>query len=291
MTQKFAHLAAALACAALSSPAFATASASASLSEFSLSLVDLQNDFYPASFEWIADGEGAHPEVVVSVADDGSHTGEYHVGFAKLLDPVSTVANFGAGLAHARAAFSGDGSLENFGVAVSGNAMSGTADAKNEFHAGAGVDYGIHWPLGNFVLGPQTEVTFSALSFVSVFAGGSTPDYADAEASLGIDYGDQNYMDRLDACSEPSNPEGSPMSCSNVGHSLTLSQLLTVSLSNPTNSPIIGRFSAGASVNGFSMASAVPEPASYSLFASGLALVGMMLRRRRRSADSPSLSA
>ncbi|WP_341676125.1 PEP-CTERM sorting domain-containing protein [Niveibacterium sp. SC-1] len=283
MTQKSAALAVLLACAALSNPAFATATASASLQGFSLSLVDLQYDFYGPSFGWIAEGPNSNSQVVVSVADDGSYTGQYNVGFAGLRYPTSTTADFGPGLAHASAAFSGDGSIENYGLAVSGSANGSVAGVKNYFGAAAYVNYGIHYSLGNFVLGPQTQVTFSALSSVALHTDSPMDEYADARAGFSVDYQGQNFGDGIGICSEPPFVEGPPTTCTGgvIGHDLSFSELLSVTLSNPTNASVVGTFYAGAVANGSAMTSAVPEPASYGLFASGLALMGLVLRRRR----------
>jgi len=289
MTQKFACLAAAFACAALSSPVFATTSASASLDTFSFTLVDLQFDFNSPSFGWIADN--SLPQFVITRAQNGNFAdGQYTVDRSALFSPVSTSATLSNDLAHANAVVGGDGNFENYSLNVSGD-VTGTADATNEFGAAAYMDYGLHYALGNFVLGPQTQVTFSALSSVALSADFAAGGYADAGAYLYVAYGDQSFSDVVSACSEPGNLETNPTACGIVGHELSSTRLLSISLSNPTNSPIVGRFYAGASAHGVAMASAVPEPASYSLFASGLALVGLALRRRRRTGDSPSLSA
>jgi hypothetical protein len=285
MTRKSASLAVLLACTALSGPAFATATASASLQGFSLSLVDLQYDFYGPSFGWIAEGPNSNSQVVVSRADDGSYTGQYNVGFAGLFYPTSTTADFGADLAHASSSISGDGSLENYGLAVSGSANGSAIGVKNEFYASAGVTQGLHDPLGNFVLGPQTQVTFSALSSASLHTDSPTDEYADAGAGLTIVYQNQSFSDGISICSEPPNPESNPTGCSSgFGHNLSLYKLMSVTLSNPTNTPIVATFFAGAGAHAFAMAAAVPEPASYSLFATGLAVMGLALQRKRKAA-------
>jgi|GEM_PF-5884262 len=284
MTQKFASLAAALVCAALSSPVFATTSASASLDTFSFTLVDLQFDFNSPSFGWIADD--SQPQFVITRAENGNFAdGEYTVGRSGLFSPVSTSATLSNGLAHANAVVGGDGNFENYSLNVSGD-VTGAADVTNEFGTAAYMDYGLHYALGNFVLGPQTQVTFNALSSVSLNADFAAGGYADAGTSLYVTYGDQSFSDGVSACSEPANPETNPAGCDLVGHELSSSRLLTVSLSNPTNAPIIGRFYAGASAHGVAMASAVPEPASYGLFVSGLTVLGLALRRRRGTENS-----
>jgi PEP-CTERM motif len=285
-----------LACMALSActaiPAWADTAAFAELSNMHFKLIDLRpNDGVAPSITFF-DSPGSGAGISMQNAQGGSSYAAYSRAAAPFLP--AFVAH-GVGDVGARARVQGDGSPQ--GVRLVGRSFANASHPEASYaSAGATLSQS---PFMQFELSPHTKLIWTAESRVSAYTSqtrwpadrswdGSLVDSVIARAAMRIGALDEN--------GDLTRAEGY-----NVGHALAQGlaatnwngdigevQLrssapeLSLVFRNRSDEAFSGALYAYASAS--SDTAAVPEPETYAMFLSGLAIVGWVTRRKRASA-------
>ena len=130
-----------------------------------------------------------------------------------------------------------------------------------------------------FLLGPYTAITMTALAAVAVskdfaapvgsFVGEAVIGQAGITLTKGNSTNGQSVQQRL--------------ALTDIGQVLTRSFTVTAEIYNLTANAVAVDFRAVAGVDGISQIAAVPEPETWALWAAGLAVLGALYRRRALS--------
>lgn len=274
-------LAAALACATLAAPALADSFASATFSNFRISLFDLDpTDSFAPSIYW-DDAPGYSSLVSGMVSASGPST-----------PPVSdSYIQFGAGQFGALQATvttpysqassrvtSGVPQFDGGAIEVSGQARQAPG-AGSEFRAEA---QAVGWGVGSpFALSPKTAVVFSGLGSVRAAVEGKAGGGGEAQAGINMTVtgngpggpgGTQSSFDSLRAFTK---------AASGSTDTFAEERMMVGSFLNNSLSEIWGELRLVATADGLATAGPVPEPGSYAMLLAGLGLMAGVARRRR----------
>lgn len=270
-------------------PALAAATSSATLGQFTITLIDLDpNDGIAPSISFLPYGAAGGPGIY-GQADSYSLSPESAVFQTDTRKPGKSLSDT-AQTASSGASASMTGSIAGAGVAAlsaSGYALT-SAEASGHYYATASAPAA---ETREFVLSANTMVSFSALGNISAsYTLGGTAAAQEGESALGVVMlgvggfaadGESVLRDlqrryvSLQFQIDGTVPAG-PAADSWAG-------LLTASYSNLSNHAANGQFYAEVEAGGRSLASvaAVPEAETYTMLLGGLALLGAVVRRRR----------
>jgi len=274
------HVIALAAALAAATPALAASSATATLSNLQMTLIDLNPaDGIAPSIAW--SGNNGSFVYVSGIAVDAELSDYQSFGFG---DPSSFVPLSGSAqtaLSQVSAAIQAAGSYSGTNLTATGSALG--ARTAGQFSSFDGTAYA---PTGYFTLSPYTLVTFegnatlTATTTVGMDAFGVESALARAYLSangLGaFGTGSQSTYDQLEGSAAQSCD--ADFKC--VGTTKTAAGHLAVTFVNLTNGNLSGTLSTVALVSGQSAVNAVPEPATYATLVAGLCLLGLVARRR-----------
>lgn len=267
---------AALACAVLafSTNAFGAASSSATLTNFRITLSDM--DLNDGITPGITFGSGvlsyASAQVLQYAAPSASdNKGRFGAGpFA----PASASASLAR--AQATANVSGDGTWTGLASSAQGSAIGGPAGETSDYSA-----YG-NAPNNyvSFTMTANTAVTFTAYATATASVTVGSGERASAYADLAV-YSD--YPIDLDTMTQSAYFLGAPAS------SQTKTGDIFVTLQNPGQTELVGYLLSGTGASGSSIAP-IPEPTSLALMLAGVGVIGAAARRRiaREAASAAS---
>ena len=258
-------------------PVQAASFSSASLSDFRITLFDLNRaDGITPRIMFPEPYLGDNAETLVQ--DDGN-SGNTGAGSARGAGPFEvTVA---VARSSARAAVAGTGPTNVISLTASGSALGTPVPGGSSFYtAFADAPF-----FSDFTVTANTMVSFSALAKVEAITtigqDGFGFEFANAAAGLiarGPGPGGGGSQFTQDQVQILAASDCGPTSCS--GQRISDAGLVTVSFANLTGRNMMGVVDRGVVVGGFS--SVVPEPETYAMMVAGLGLLGFMLRRRGR---------
>jgi PEP-CTERM motif len=296
---RWAVSAAVLACASIGS-AHAAASSSASLTDLTITLYDLNfTDGVTPSITFA--GNSYTYSWAYSTSPYEAVGGDYHVGTSPF-DPSTHASSTSQSTASASSIGSTPTTITGTTTVVGGLQTSGSANGTagslgNDYSQYAAQAWWNGWSGDSFTLSANTAVVFSATAATSavVTTGYSEAlynwEYAQGYASLyaagpgASGNGSQSSFDSLQSYltnqyNSVYDGDGnflrySPGSDSKSG-------TLGAAFVNFTGGSMSGTFYAYAGADGHSYAAAVPEPETYAMLLAGLSVIGMQARRRRR---------
>jgi hypothetical protein len=234
------------------------ASSSASISDIQFQLTDLTPDDQSAARYLLVNG---YSFVQGDIGTIGGSDAPFANAANQWLAALSATQGYGSGVAGA--------STGSFGVFAYGQ----TSDLNTSYTANAGSGAGLHSTnLAGILLAPFTQVTISAdvhlTSSLDALGCGAGCQQAGAQALVtwGGSTQDISLMlnGQTDAFAGPAYKDG----------------LLSFTLTNNTSHWATNAFSFRAMADG--SVTPVPEPESYALLGAGLAVVGLIARRRQR---------
>lgn len=287
-------LAAAVAAAFIATPASASSFASASMSQFSYTLFDLNptDGMAPAvSFALVNSIYGSY--VQSSATDPAGGTQSNTAWSLQPFGPAT--ASAGIGLGSAQAAVSGSPTAGGMSFTASGAALgSNVPNVATQFSASAAA---ANFSALNFTLSPYTLIVFSgtanllAQTTVGRNDVGFQNESATASVSIGVtgpsSTGNSGFQNTNDTRSLSAsflsvfNPTTGQFSY--TGQTQTLNNAaMSASFTNFTTANLTGQMSLSVGVNGNSPLTPIPEPSSAALLLGGLFAVGAWARRHRR---------
>ena len=270
------------------SAAFAVATSTATLDNFTITLYSLKPGNTPG-INWNTQSSQADSGTSVSVW--GYPGGNYTVNSQgnngnTPFGPVSSSVSFSTG--SASASITNTGHLyQPTGLSLSATAIvGGLPDSSVDYTAGAGAPW---LSTTGFTLTPDTIAVFTATANVSASTylghgsvSGFTGDFAQATAGLAVNGGNNASSDALSINANASsiwNPATNTWSY--PGQSVNSGpSSLKVRFVNTSSQNMDGEFSASVYVNGSSSIPLVPEPTSLALMAPGMLFVGLAARRQ-----------
>ncbi|MBS1143272.1 MAG: hypothetical protein H6R14_678 [Proteobacteria bacterium] len=270
--------------AAFATPALAAVSASATVSDFSITLYDLNPlDGIMPTITWSS--ISADPNMATNTS--ASVSGPYSASNTYNYTPIGVLNTSTATISDATATATINGNM----LSASGSATATSASWQNRSFS-AGARHGDY--VSNFILSANTAAIFTAnvTTLASVTVGydplSGQSEAASANITMSVSgngasgNGSQNSSDSLSASAGgwwwyPT----LPLTQSN-------SAILAGSFVNTSAGDLSGAFQLGATVNGYTnvvasavSVTAVPEPESYAMFLAGLGLIGAVARRRQ----------
>jgi PEP-CTERM motif len=275
--------------------ALADVSASASLGNFHITLIDLRpNDGIAPSFTMLADpGRGGLSSAQATIFGPSGFGDTSRLGHSQF-DPLDVMRRQQGALA--RASVTGNGLLAGFGLSSSG-AATGMPTLERSFETlVSGGNSAFHEGPTLYLLSAHTQLVLTA--DVSLQAQTTLGTYrsdvirtemSGASASLQLNPVDANggfqYPDGsgdfasiyIPGILSPSDPFTRP-------DRQTLFDQLSATITNDGRHSMTATLSAITAAHGSAAVSVVPEPQTYAMFLGGLAMVGMVVRRRRRQA-------
>lgn len=288
-------LAAAAVVSVMSTPASASSFASASMSQFSYTLFDLNptDGLAPGvSFALVNSIYGSYSQA--SATDPASGTQSNTAWSLQPFGPATVSA--GIGLGSAQAAVSGSPTAGGMSFVASGAALGSTApNVATQFSAGAAL---ANFSSLNFTLSPYTLIVFSGTAnlLAQTTLGrsdvGFQSESAFANVNIGVSgpsstggAGFQNTNDtRSISASFTSVFNPTTGQFTYTGQTQTLSAAaLSASFTNFTTGSLTGQVSMSVGVNGNSPLTPIPEPGSAALMLGGLLGLGAWARRHRRA--------
>jgi PEP-CTERM motif len=236
-------------------PVQAASFASASMSDFRITLFDLNPTdgitpriTFPSPYQ--GDGAAAQADNRESFAPDG--TGPFNL-------------NVATALSSARAVFNGTGPTNITSMTTSGSARGAPGSS---YSTNASM-------FSDFTVTANTRVEFSALAKAEATTTiGQDPFGGSEQALAGA------FFNNVVGVAANFFPGESPGTVSSAG-------VVTLSFSNLTGGDMVGGLDINVGVQGFS--STVPEPETYAMMVAGLGLLSFMLRRRRAAARLPGV--
>lgn len=278
-------------------PANASVSATATFSDFSVTLFDLNpTDGVTPTITW-SNPYGNYATYTQASTYDKNGYGvnngsSYHYG---QLDAANTTT---ANLSHASATASTGASsvagTPSGSLSASGSAFATQTSGGTSFSATA---YDPYSSYVTFTLSANTVAVFSAKATTQVATSvgydslHNTSESANASAGLSVSgangvNGSQSASDSLYANASytytyQQDPQTGKWGYVYTPQSVTKSSTLSGSFVNLSSGAKTGSLSMWVSASGYSAIAAVPEPESYAMFLAGLGLVGAVVRRRR----------
>jgi PEP-CTERM motif len=280
---------------ALAGPALADVSASASLGNFHITLIDLRpNDGIAPSFTMLADpGRGGLSSAQATIFGPAGSGDTSRLGQSQF-DPLSVLRRQEGALA--RASVTGNGTLAGIGLGSSG-AAAGLPTLERSFETlASGGNAAFREGPTLYLLSAHTQLVLTA--DVSLQAQTTLGTYrsdlvrtemAGASASL--------QLNPVDANGGWQYPEGAgdfasvyipgvllPGDPFTRPDRQTLFDQLSATITNDGRHSMTATLNAITAAHGSAAVAVVPEPQTYALFLGGLAMIGMVVRRRRRNA-------
>jgi hypothetical protein len=277
-------------------PANASVSATATFSDFSVTLFDLNpTDGVTPTITWNSSYSNYATYTNAYTYDKngyGANGYSYHYG--QLDAANSSTATLSHASATASAGASSVAGTPSGSVSASGSAFATQTSGGTSFNATA---YDPYSSYVTFTLSANTVAVFSAKATTQATTSvgydslNKTSESANASASLSVSgtngvNGSQNASDSLYANASYSyiyqqNPQTGKWEYVYSPQSVLNSGKLSGSFVNSSSGNKTGSLFMGVSVNGYTNIAAVPEPESYAMFLAGLGLVGAVVRRRR----------
>jgi PEP-CTERM motif len=271
--------------------------ASASISQFSYTLFDLNTgDGITPSITFSLGGSPYASASQSTATDPASGSQSNSAWSLQVFGPSSVISNIGLG--SAQASVSGSPTAGGLTYLASGAALGSTVpSATTQFSASAGAASSNFGQL-SFSLAPYTLLVFSgnanlsAQTTIGLNPVGFQSESASASVGLSVSgpsasggSGFQNASDNRSLnASFTSVFDPTTGQFGYTGQTQTLVNApLSVAFTNFTPTTLNGQFSLSVSVNGNSPLTPVPEPASAALFLAGLAALAACARRQRRS--------
>jgi hypothetical protein len=273
-------------------PAHAAATSSASFTDITFELIDLNPaDMLAPTITFVTDPGAAsyvHAEVSVFDPDNGTDGANLTKTGVRSTTSKSTNVNYGSALAGASVTggntttLSGEGEYTSVisAMSASGGSGSPSAGGNASYNATAQLPYG--WWSQNFFLGNNTALLITANATVS------------AENTVGFDgvYSESAYSS-LSLSISGAGPTGSGSQSFSDGISTgiwgwagtdTQNRTMAAAFLNTSGGDLFGTLSMQASVSGSSsvVSTPVPEPETYAMMLAGLGALGFIGRRRKQ---------
>ena len=273
-------------------PAHAAATSSASFTDITFELIDLNPaDMLAPTITFVTDSNSAsyvHAEVSVFDPDNGTDGANLTKTGVRSTTSKSTNVNYGSALAGASVTggntttLSGEGEYTSVisAMSASGGSGSPSAGGNASYNATAQLPYG--WWSQNFFLGNNTALLITANATVS------------AENTVGFDgvYSESAYSS-LSLSISGTGPTGSGSQSFSDGISTgiwgwagtdTQNRTMAAAFLNTSGGDLFGTLSMQASVSGSSsvVSTPVPEPETYAMMLAGLGALGFIGRRRKQ---------
>lgn len=291
--------------AALASPSFAASTASASLSDFTVTLIDLDpNDAFAPVITWRVAPDAPGGSAISGAAStlDPAQSRSFSAFGPSPFSPLRGVANSPVASSMARIAAGPGGQVSGGSALAQGRAgaIPGTPvpqDGYSYFAQALPVNS------TDFILSPHTQVIFSArgsaLAATTVGAvarnGFLSAESASARVEMRVagpgpgGEGDQQDLALVAADAgfrqtRVFDPSTGQFTTVFSPESFADNRRLSVSFTNNLGAELVGGLSLNIFASGFSSVPAVPEPASYAAMIAGLLLLGGIARGRQRTA-------
>lgn len=256
------------------STALAAVYSGASLSNYTVSLIDLDlNDGIAPSISFQQGNDVIYTFVSgISTPEDLNDVNSQNIA------PVSYTSTNGVNTTTASIAGS---SISNFDMSVSGNSQFAVPNIGG---------YGYFSSVSNtifFTLSPNTSVNFSLNSLNYIYTTEGTGSNADALSNSYLDVRGYNVVDNnIINFNSDFDSKGFELTKFDFGVDFTAQELsiLSVTLGNNFNNPLTGFLFSGASINGTAYSqqlSTVPVPAAMPLLASVMGIFGVGYIRRK----------
>lgn len=247
-------------------PAHATASSSASLTDFSWTLIDLNT----------ADGIAptltfAGQSYVYTYTYNSSlgTTDSHDAAGTSVMDPISSSSSDGHSVSSA--------AITATSLSTSGHTSGSSTGGQYGYYQGTA--YLNNYYSSSFTLSPFTAVIFQGTATTAATTtapyDGLHPEwaYGDVQINGSLSYGNNN---------QSASASFSAYSDNTSGTFYAESGPLALSFINPTGNAVNGSLYGAVQSYGYSYAAAVPEPETYAMLLAGLAVVGTLSRRRQR---------
>lgn len=265
-------------------PAHAAASSSASLSNLTFTLYDLNTTDGITPWIWFA-GNGLNSAFALNSApaESDSHwsfgSGHFDGSTVSAGTSMSTASGISTG--GTPATISGEGSITVGNLQASGNAKGTTGTLGSEYSRYSAYGQWAQMDGYNFAISANTllEVSADAEVLTKVTHGYTNSpydrEYAGGFVELSISGPMADGYHSVDGLAYDTYNTLGPRADSQLGK-------LFISVVNDTESSQDGFFVARVSAYGYSYAAAVPEPETYAMMLAGLSAIGFMARRSKQ---------
>ena len=266
---------------AVATPAFAASSASASFGPLNIQLIDLAP--LDGQAPWLAFNDAAYNNVVSAYAYQRPNAEDRQsVLTGGSWTPAAISAS--AGVAQAVASISGPGTALGSSLAASGAVANFYSPSPFDM---AGFDGRATSPsdgfyASDFTLSAHTLLVVSTAASVAAtgeFGGSPYGAYSQGSASLAV-RGPGAGGGGLQSADDSIAVSGFASSA-DTSFAKSSDRELTLSFVNLTGSDMTGQLRVETTVFGYTYANPVPEPETYALMLAGLAVMGLLVRRRR----------